>query len=94
MELEITWRRIVRVWWAYTWRNLIALVAAAIIGGIIGFILGFVGHFIGIPTGVIQIIAAVIGCSVGLIVSLIPMKMILGKNYGEFRLVLLPSDTK
>ena len=94
MELEITWSRVIRVWGAYLWRYLIALVVAIIIGAIIGFILGLVGAAIGIPTGITALVAGILGGLLGLVGCIIPLKMILGKNYGEFRLVLLSTDPR
>ena len=94
MELEITWSRVIRVWWAYLWRYLIALIVAIIIGAIIGFILGLVGAAIGIPTGITALVAGILGGLLGLVGCIIPLKMILGKNYGEFRLVLLSTDPR
>ena len=89
MELEITWDKVVRVWWSYLWRCLIASVVAmipcCIIGGIIGFIMGAMDF----PILAIQLIAGLLGFMIGLGISVVPMKMILGKDFGEFRLVLL-----
>ncbi|WP_028318079.1 hypothetical protein [Desulfobulbus elongatus] len=89
MEVEITWGRIIRVWWAYLWRNLIAVILAAITGWIIGFILGFIMGAMGIAPTTSQIVTAPLGALFGLAFSVIPMKMILGKDFGQFRLVLV-----
>lgn len=89
MELEITWNRAIRVWWSYLWRNLIAIVVAMIIGMILGFIIGFIMGAMGFPILAIQIVTAPLGFVIGLGISVVPMKMILGKDFGEFRLVLL-----
>lgn len=89
MELEITWGRVVRVWWAYLWRNLIAIVVAMLAGGIIGGILGFILGAAGVSIETIKIVVMPIGAILGLAISIFPMKMILGKNFGEFRLVLV-----
>ncbi len=89
MELEITWSRAVRVWWSYLWRNLIAIVVAMIIGMVIGAIIGFILGAMGVPVRTIQILVAPIGFVIGLAISIVPLKMILGKDFGEFRLVLL-----
>jgi hypothetical protein len=40
----------------------------------------------------IKIICAPIGILLGLAISIVPVKMILGKDYGEFRVVLLAKD--
>ncbi len=89
MELEITWKRATHVWWSYLWRNLIAIVVSAITGGIIGLIIGlFLGWF-GVSSETVNLIVLPITLIMGLLISIIPMKMILGKDFGEFRLVLL-----
>ena len=71
------------------WRNLIAIFAAMIIGGIIGGIMGVIMGAAGVPVETIQIIAAPIGFIIGIAVSIVPIKMVLGKSYGDFRLVLV-----
>ena len=89
MELEITWSRTVRVWWSYLWRNLIAIVVSMLIGMVIGAVIGFILGAMGVSVRTIQIIVAPIGFVIGLAISIVPLKMILGKDFGEFRLVLL-----
>jgi hypothetical protein len=89
MELEITWGRVARVWWAYLWRNLIAIIASLIAGAILGGILGFMLGAAGVPLGTIRIIVMPIGGILGIAISIFPMKMILGKDFGEFKLVLM-----
>ena len=89
MELEVTWGRATRVWWAYLWRNLIAIVLASILGVILGAVLGFVLGAAGVAPGVIGRFTFLIGAVVGIGVSVVPIRLILGKDFGEFRLVLL-----
>lgn len=93
MELEITWKRAVRVWWSYLWRNLIAVISGLIVGGGIGGVLGFVMGRMGVPRQVIMFVTALIGGVLGLLISIVPIKLILGKDFGEFRLVLLRKDS-
>ena len=92
MELEVTWGRTAKVWWAFFWRNVLAIfagvVAAMIVGGIIGFILGILGASL----QTVQVIGGAIGLGIGLAISIVPIKLILGKDYGEFRLVLLQNE--
>ena len=92
MELEISWKRTIKIWWAYVWRNLIAIVISFFLGWILGFILGSILGFLGVPIRTIQLIISPIGGILGLLISIIPMKMILGKDFGEFRLVLLKKE--
>lgn len=93
MELEVTWQRAVRIWWSYLWRNLIAIVAAMVIGAVLGFILGAVLALLGVGSEMIRIAGMLVGMIVGLAISIVPLKLILGRDYGEFRLVLLAKDT-
>jgi hypothetical protein len=92
MELEVTWKRAVKVWWSYLWRNIIAIIVAMIIGFIVGVIIGFVLGFLGASTQIIKVIVTPISMIFGLLISIVPIKMILGKDFGEFRLVLLQTD--
>lgn len=92
MELEITWSRATRVWWSYLWRNLLAIIGAVVIGAIVGGILGFIMGMLGVPQATIQLIVAPISFVIGLGISIIPLKMILGKDFGEFRLVLIANS--
>lgn len=89
MELEITWGRVVRIWWAYCWRNLIAIIVAMLVGAVIGGIFGFILGAAGASATTIKIVVMPIGAILGLVISIFPMKMILGKDFGEFRLVLV-----
>lgn len=93
MEIEITWNRAVQVWWSYLWRSLIAGVVSMIIGMIIGGIIGFIMGAMDFPILAIQLIAGLLGLVIGLGISVVPMKMILGKDFGEFHLVLLAKQT-
>ena len=92
MELEVTWGRAARVWFAFLWRNLFAIVGGVILGGIIGFLVGFLAQLTGLEPEVGQRITMVLGVVIGLGVSVVPIRMILGKDFGEFRLVLLSSE--
>ena len=94
MELEITWKRCFRIWWSYVWRNLIAVVVSMIAGGMLGFVLGLILGIAGFSVETIKVVVTPIGFVLGLLISIVPMKMILGKDFGEFRLVLIEKSRK
>jgi hypothetical protein len=95
MEVEITWGRAAKVWWAFWWRTvLIALPASMILGGCAGGVIGFFLGMLGVPLDVISTVGGVMGFVLGLGVSIVPMKMILGKNFGGFRLSLIQTSTE
>lgn len=89
MELEVTWGRAVRIWWSYFWRSLIGILAAMLIGGVVGGIAGFLLGMLGAPVGLVKSVGLLIGASAGIAMSVFPIKLILGKDFGEFRLVLV-----
>lgn len=93
MELEITWKRAVKVWWAYLWRSVLAALCAMLIGGLIGGIAGFIMGLMGASGESIQLLIAPIGIVIGIGISIVPIKLILGKDFGEFRLVLIKNST-
>lgn len=92
MELEITWKRVIKIWWAFFWRNILIVILSTIAGFIIGFSLSFAGRLFGSPEGTVSLFRQVLSIAVGLALSLLPVKWILGKDFGEFRLVLLHKE--
>jgi hypothetical protein len=61
---------------------------AGIIGGIIGFTIGGFRSLVHI----VPYITKSVGITIGLISPSIPIILILGKNFGEFRLALIKRD--
>ena len=92
MELEVTGGRAIRVWWAYLWRNILAVIVAMFVGGLLGGVLGLIMGALGASERMIQVVGAPIGFVIGMVISIVPIKMILGKDFGEFRLVLLAKE--
>jgi len=91
MELEIRMSHILRIWWAYFWRNLIAIVASGIISALVGAVLGIILSRSGIDFEAARPYFTVLGLAIGLAVSIVPVALILGKDFGDFRLVLVTS---
>jgi ABC-type sugar transport system permease subunit len=92
MELEVTWARAMRVWWAFFWRNLVALVVAVAAGAALGFVLGAAMSAAGATPRTIQLVIAPVSALIGFAISIVPMRLILGKDFGEFRLILAARD--
>lgn len=93
MELKATWSRAINVWVSFIWRNLVAIFLASIVSGLIVFGLAFLLPKMGYSVDVVRLFALPLSVAVGAASSIIPIKMILNKNYGEFRLVLV-SETE
>ncbi len=94
MELKVTWSRAVNIWISFVWRNLIAISLASIISGFIAFGFAFLLPKMGYSIEVVRALVWPLGLVVGLASSILPIKMIINKNYGEFRLVLLANTDR
>ncbi|MFZ0427463.1 MAG: hypothetical protein WAO20_05055 [Acidobacteriota bacterium] len=92
MKLAVTWDRTIIVWWALFWRQLIAGVVGLVVSAAVGTLLGLVFGAMKIHQLVASCTAFPLGLGIGLGLSIIPVKMVLGKEFGEFQLVLLKRD--
>jgi hypothetical protein len=96
LELEITWARAVRVWWALMWRSLLAMPLGAAVGCFVGAVMGFIGHLLGLPQQdvlfFIRIVTAPLGLGLGSLVGLWATWTVLRKRYSEFRIALVPVE--
>ena len=93
-EMEVTFGRTLRVWWAFTWRSLVlSILLGAVVGFLVGLVIGVAGPQLGIydTTGAIRSVAQILGLVVGVLVSIWAMKESLSKrDFGGFRLVMVP----
>jgi hypothetical protein len=89
MELDVTWYRAVSVWWSFLWRAIIAAFFGMVVALANCVFVTIVGLTLRLPSPAIQTVGLLLGIVVVLAVTVVPMKLILGKDYGEFRLVLL-----
>ena len=85
-ESEVTWERVLPVWWAFMWRG-------SLYGMLLGFFLGFCGGLIvgfagrpdlGAPVG------ALLGWLGTIPVTLVVMSIVLKKRFGTFSIKLVP----
>ena len=89
MELEVTWGRTARIWWALLWRGLIATICVVVVAGIIGGAMGAIGFLMGVDEETLTVLAGIIGFAIGLLSQPVVIRMILNRDYGEFRLALV-----
>lgn len=98
--VPLTWKRLLRIWWAYSWRAFLVgigavfttAVVSVFVGGIVGVFMGASGY----STDEILAIAQPLGQGIGFLIilsfSIIPMKLVLEHDFGDFRIALLPSE--
>ena len=85
-ELDVTWKRVLSVWWLSMWRG---LVGGVILGGLFGGIVGVAAVAAGKPDSAAYW-GEIFGIVVGVVWGFFVIKMALRKKYSEFRIVLVP----
>jgi membrane associated rhomboid family serine protease len=85
-EVEITVGRLVGICWLLMWR---AAIGGFVIGAVIGFIIGFVMGATGFAKGQIAVVTSLAGLIVGLVWTVVVVKMMLQKQYRDFRIALI-----
>lgn len=93
-ELEVTWGRAVRVWWAVTWRAIgLGMLVGGLSGCAIGFVVGMVGHASHADQATVNTIITMItiptGLVLGVVVSIWTTRAVLEKQFREFRIALI-----
>lgn len=86
-KLEVTWIRATKIWWSLVWRS---IVFGSIAGFIAGFVVGSIADMMGndsLSSFYVQSAGMLIGVPVGILV----VKIVLSKEFKDYRIVLLPS---
>ena len=90
-QLEVTWGRVLRVWWLIFWRSTLG---ATVFGAIIGFVFGFVVAFTGLPRGLITTVSPILGAIIAIFWAMLVVRMALRKTYSDFQIMLVPRDSR
>lgn len=88
-EVEITWGRVVKVWWSLAWRGILF---GSLAGAGAGFVVGFVGAMGGMSRESISLYSMLAGGAVGVAIALWVVKTVLGKRFSDFRLALVSTS--
>ena len=86
-EIEITFGRVARIWWAWSWRTGLFSI---LIGSVIGFVIGFISAMFRFKQagGLILLLSGV----AGVLLSIWMMTKILKKKYPGFRIALIRDE--
>jgi hypothetical protein len=86
-RLEVTWKHAIIVWWSLVWRGvLFGMLAASVAGFILGLIMGVLGK-----GESAEVYGQLAGLVAGIPVGIWVVKTILTKEFGNFRIALVPS---
>jgi hypothetical protein len=85
-QVEITIGRLLRIIWLLLWRG---FVGGAVLGGIVGFIIGFVMGVFGSTHEQVIRVTSIAGAITGVIWMVVVFKMMLEKQYKDFRIALI-----
>jgi len=85
--LEPTFKRAAKIWWAWVWRSVAFGGAAGLFGSMVLNLSGILEH---ISERGAQLLGAAIGVALAIPVGIWVFQMILEKDFGEFRIRLVP----
>ena len=88
MELDVTWQRLVRIWWAWLWRSLLATALAAVLTYLSGLWIGFLAGLLKLPIELATLLSTVAAFIIAVGLSIFPLWQVLSRDFGEFRLIL------
>ena len=83
MEVEVTWGKTIKFWWAWMWRAMLLALAG---GLLIGVLFGIISALLGIQA---PILSGILSFLVGIFSSFYMLKKVLNKDFGDFRIVLI-----
>jgi hypothetical protein len=85
--LDPTFKRAARIWWAWIWRSVVFGGAAGLFGSLVLNLSGILEH---ISERAAQFLGAAIGVALAVPVGIWVFQMVLEKDFGEFRIRLMP----
>lgn len=92
IELKPTLRRVIKIWWAYVWRYLVAFAVSLIIAAVAGAVLGYSMGARGYSRESMEIAGYAVGLFIAVATTIVPLKLIIGKQFKGFRVVLLKAS--
>jgi hypothetical protein len=85
--LEPTFKRTARIWWAWVWRSVLFGGAAGVFGSLVLSLSGILNH---ISEKAGQYLGLALGLALAVPVGIWVFQTVLEKDFGEFRIRLVP----
>jgi len=83
---SLTWTRVLKVWWALTWRMVLFCFAG---GFIMGFIVGLLMVILKMDRQTTMVACQIAGMIISMPIGLYVTKIILQKEFSDFRIALI-----
>lgn len=102
-ELELTNKRVLKIWWSIWWRNILLLLVVLIASSASAFLLSVVITFLLSQLGVgkdssaiiVNFISLPLGALIGVFFGCFAVKLALvKKSFGDFRIALVPVNNE
>ena len=91
-ELDVTWNRLIRIWWLFFWRGAVGGFA---FGFVAGFIIGLIAGVLGLgPMEKVRLFAGIAGYIAALVWSAFVLRMALKNHYSDFRIALVLAEPR
>jgi hypothetical protein len=87
--LEPTFKRTARIWWAWVWRSALFGGAAGLFGSVVLSVSGILEH---ISENAGKYLGLAVGLALAVPVGIWVFQIILEKDFGEFRIRLVPKS--
>ena len=88
--VEPTWGQALRVWWSWQWRVIFTMV---LLNMFISLGLGGFSEKVGLTRGEFGTVSFVLSCVFTGLVSIYILKDVLDKDFGKFRVCIIPSNS-
>jgi len=89
-EIEITWKRVARIWWLLLWRGILGwFVLGFVVSAIVIFVMELFGKSYPDFGGAAVLVTVIFSSVLGALWALLVTRWALKKRYSGFRLVLV-----
>ena len=88
-EVPPTVWRVVPIWWAYLWRYILAVLGSFVVAAGVGLVLGVWIGLQGYTIEQARPALYAVGFAISLLTPIVPLRLIIGRKYGRYRLILV-----
>jgi len=91
MDNQLTTKRLIRIWWAWQWRTIVATFVGSFV---LIALFALVAGFLGMSAEVVAVMSNLIYLGVGIFASIYFLGFVLKKDFGDFSLSVQEKSTE